>query len=233
MKIEVCANSFESALAAQNGGAHRIELCEQLDVGGVTPSHSLIEKAMQDLSITSFVLIRPRAGDFIYSNSEFKTMLCDIAFAKSIGVQGIVSGVLLSDHTIDIKRTSQLVKASEGMSFTFHRAFDQVLDPVKGLEELIELGVDRVLTSGQKPDVVEGFDVLKSLREQAKERIVVLPGGGVSITNVEKFIEAGFKEVHGSFRESVIENSSGQKRINKETHTNQRTIKHLIKLIKK
>lgn len=206
MKLEVCANSFESARAAQQAGAHRIELCQELAIGGITPSHGLIAKVVEELDVPVFVLIRPRSGDFTYSESEFEVMLRNIAFVKEIGAHGIVSGVLENDNTIDLKRTAKLITAAKGVPFTFHRAFDWTSNASVALETLIALGVDRVLTSGQAPSAIEGFEVLKSLHKQAQGRIGILPGGGVSIENISRFNSEGFQEVHGSFssfRESI------------------------------
>lgn len=198
MELEICANSFESALAAQKGGAQRIELCQELALGGITPSHGLVEKVIQELEIPVFMLTRPRSGDFMYSESEFDVMLRDIAFAKAAGVQGIVSGVLNADFTIDEERTKQLIDESGALPFIFHRAFDWTPDPEKALETLIELEVYRVLTSGQQANAVTGFDMLKKLLKKAAGRIGILPGGGISTENIHLFKKAGFTEVHAS-----------------------------------
>lgn len=203
MKLEICANSFESALAAQEGGAHRIELCQELSLGGITPSHGLMKKVVQELEIPVFVLIRPRSGDFTYSDSEYDVMLRDVAYAKELGVKGIVSGVLYPDLTIDVERTQHLIKMSGNLPFTFHRAFDWTPDPAIALEILVTLGVQRVLTSGQAQDVVTGFEMLQSLLLKAANRIEILPGGGISIKNVTRFKEAGFNEVHGSLSQTI------------------------------
>ncbi|MFT5751545.1 MAG: copper homeostasis protein [Flavobacteriales bacterium] len=198
MILEICANSFESAQAAQSGGAHRIELCGELALGGITPSHGLLEKVIAALSIPVFVLIRPRSGDFCYSDDEMDVMLRDIAFAKAIGVQGIVSGVLHPNHEIDRERTGQLVSASKGMAFTFHRAFDWTPDAIESIDILIELGIERVLTSGQKPSAGAGLEILNKLRVHANGQLGILPGGGIHAGNVKTFKAAGFKEVHAS-----------------------------------
>lgn len=198
MIVEICANSFESARAAQVAGGHRIELCSELAVGGVTPSHGLMEKVVNELSIPVFVLVRPRSGDFCYSASEMDVMLKDIAFAKAIGVRGIVSGVLHPDHRIDMERTAQLVAASKGMSFTFHRAFDWTPDVAQSIEILIELGIERVLTSGQAASAEKGFEKLKEILALAGDQLGILPGGGIHPENVGAFKTAGFREVHAS-----------------------------------
>lgn len=196
MIVEICANSFESAKAAQLAGANRIELCTELSVGGLTPSHGLIEKVISELNIPTHVLIRPRSGNFTYSEEEFDVMLRDIAFCKKLGCAGIVSGFLTLETAIDFEKTKQLVAASEGMEFTFHRAFDWVENPVEELQKLIDLKVNRLLTSGQKPTAIEGISLLKELQNLSKEKIEIMPGGGINLENALKFKEAGFKSIH-------------------------------------
>ena len=196
MIVEICANSFESAKAAQLAGANRIELCTELSVGGLTPSHGLIEKVISELNIPTHVLIRPRSGNFTYSEEEFDVMLLDIAFCKKLGCAGIVSGFLTLETAIDFEKTKQLVAASEGMEFTFHRAFDWVENPVEELQKLIDLKVNRLLTSGQKPTAIEGISLLKELQNLSKEKIEIMPGGGINLENALKFKEAGFKSIH-------------------------------------
>lgn len=198
MKLEICANSFQSALNAQQAGAHRIELCSELSIGGITPSYGLIKKVVEELSIETVVLIRPRSGNFVYSDSEFQVLKNDIRICKKFGVDGIVSGVLNADDTIDIERTKELVELSKPMPFTFHRAFDVVQKPKKALQELIELGVHRVLTSGQKLKAINGLVLLKELKELGGTRIKILVGGGVNPENVRMFKDAGFLELHAS-----------------------------------
>ena len=198
MLIEICASTYQSAINAQKGGAHRIELCENLVIGGVTPNHNLIRQVVKELSIPINVLIRPRDGDFVNSEKEFNQMLNDIEFCKSIGCNGIVSGVLNKDNTIDIERTRQLIEASKPLSFTFHKAFDDVLNPYKALDSLIELGAKHILTSGQAKTAIDGLETLKQLRNQAKGKLTILVGGSVRSSNVMEFKKAGFTEVHSS-----------------------------------
>ncbi len=198
MIIEICANSFESAQAAQSARAHRIELCTELSVGGLTPSYGLIEKVVSELNIQTHVLIRPRSGNFTYSKEEFDVMLRDISFCNKIGCAGIVSGFLTSENKIDTKKTQQLIEASEGMEFTFHRAFDWVENPIEELQKLIDLEVNRLLSSGQKPTAIEGISLLKELQNISKGKIELMPGGGINIENALKFKEAGFKSIHFS-----------------------------------
>ncbi|MHA7059698.1 copper homeostasis protein CutC [Aquimarina sp. M1] len=198
MKIEVCANSFQSAVNAERAGADRIELCMELAIGGITPSHGLIEKVVQELTIPVFILIRPRSGNFTYTSNEFDVMKKDIEFCKSSDCSGIVSGVLMKDNTIDIKRTQELIALSTPLSFTFHRAFDWVPKPLESIKQLIALRVERVLTSGQEISAISGIEFLKNALEESKSSLIVMPGGGINIENVLKFKDAGFKEIHFS-----------------------------------
>ena len=160
MIIEVCAESYEYAEKAEKAGADRIELCKDLHLDGLTPNYKTAKRTIDRLNIPVFILIRQREGDFTYSNEEFELMKQDIVKFKEMGCKGIVSGILHDDKTIDIERTKQLVELSRPLDFTFHRAFDMVTDPLKELEKLIQLGVDRVLTSGQKQKVVKGIELL-------------------------------------------------------------------------
>lgn len=195
MIIEVCANSLESALNAQNGGADRIELCMELGVGGITPSPGLMKSIKEHISIPIHVLVRPRSGDFTYSNSDFETIKNDILFCKDMGFDGIVSGVLHKDFTIDVKRTKELVALAHGLEFTFHRAFDWVLEPLIALEQLEGLGVSNILTSGQETSAVKGLPLLEILQDKASA-CVILPGGGIRPENVLEFKKRKFKAVH-------------------------------------
>ncbi len=194
MLVEICANSYQSAINAQEAGAHRIELCAELAVGGITPSYGLLKKVVHDISIPVHVLIRPRSGDFTYSDSEFEIMKENIVLCKELGCAGIVSGVLNSDHSIDIQRTKELVDLSKPLHFTFHRAFDWVINPKEAIVKLEEIGVDRILTSGQETAAEKGIELLKELKD--KTNVKIMPGGGININNVKLFKEAGFDEIH-------------------------------------
>ncbi len=198
MLLEICANSYQSAKTAQTAGAHRIELCQELSVGGLTPSYGLLKNVINQLTIPIFVLIRPRSGDFVYAESEFDIMKQDISLCKEFGVQGIVSGVLNKNKTIDVVRTKELVELSRPLPFTFHRAFDELDNPIQGLNELIGLGVDRVLTSGQESSAVDGLPLLMQLNEIARGRLTILPGGGINAKNAAVFKTKGFAEIHAS-----------------------------------
>lgn len=195
MIVEVCANSLESAMNAQNAGADRIELCVELGVGGITPSWGLLNSIKQALSIPVHVLIRPRSGHFTYSDAEFRVMGEDVALCAEMGFEGVVSGVLNADFTVDVPRTGELVSLAKGRVFTFHRAFDWVPDPFVALEVLEGLGVDNILSSGQRTTALQGLSLLSHLRETAS-RCHILPGGGIGPQNVLEFKKNGFKAVH-------------------------------------
>ncbi len=204
MIIEVCAESYEYAEKAEKAGADRIELCKDLHLDGLTPDYESAKRTIDTLNIPVFILIRPRHGDFNYSEKEFELMKADIVKFKEMGCKGIVSGILNNDNTIDIKRTNELVELSKPLEFTFHRAFDIVTDPIKELEKLIHLGIDRVLTSGQKDKAIEGLELLKELNKRTYKKIKILPGGGLKYTMINKFSASGFDEIHGSFKDLII-----------------------------
>jgi len=202
-QFEVCANSVESCLAAQEGGAHRVELCAGISEGGTTPSYGEILTARELLTIKLHVIIRPRGGDFLYNEQELLIMEKDIQMAHKLGVDGVVFGCLTSNGNIDIIATQRLIKAAKGLSITFHRAFDKCLNPYDALEELIDLGVDRILTSGQQPTAIEGLTLIKGLIENANERVIILPGSGINEDNIRRIAtETGAKEFHFSAREN-------------------------------
>ena len=197
MIIEVCAESYEYAVKAEKAGADRIELCKDLHLDGLTPDYESAKKTIDTLNIPVFILIRPREGNFIYSDEEFELMKQDIVKFKEMGCKGIVSGILNDDNSLDIERTKELVELSRPLEFTFHRAFDIIINPLKEIENLIEIGVDRVLTSGQKNKALEGLELLKELKDISKNRIKIMPGGGVNKSNIVNF--ESFDEIHGSF----------------------------------
>ena len=203
MIIEVCAESYEYAVKAEKAGADRIELCKDLHLDGLTPDYESAKRTIDKLNIPVFILIRPRKGDFIYSIEEFELMKSDIVKFKEMGCKGIVSGVLNDDNSLDIERTKELVELSKPLEFTFHRAFDLVNKPLKEIENLIEIGVDRVLTSGQKNKALEGLELLKELRNKSSNKIIVMPGSGITKLNYRKF--SGFNEIHGSFKNGIPE----------------------------
>ncbi len=195
--LESCVDSVESAVAAEKGGAGRVELCANLTEGGTTPSAGMIALVRQSIRIGLQVMIRPRGGDFCYSDLEFEVMKYDIARARELEADGIVLGILTVDGQVDRERTSELVRLSRPLNVTFHRAFDMVPDPFQALEDLVSLGVDRLLTSGQENSALEGLELITRLVEKAAGRIMVMPGGGISSRNIGRICRnAAFREVH-------------------------------------
>jgi copper homeostasis protein len=195
--LEICLDSVESAMAAQEGGADRVELCDNLLEGGTTPSRGTIEVARERLRIGLQVIVRPRGGDFLYSDVELEVMHRDVERAKECGADGVVIGLLRADGSIDLERTEALVEAARPLSVTFHRAFDMSRDPFESLDELVNLGVDRILTSGQRPSVPEGLDLLAQLVEHAGDRIIVMPGAGITLENAREVVERSqAREIH-------------------------------------
>ena len=196
MLVEVCANSLESAINAQEAGADRIELCSELGVGGITPSAGLIRLVKERLSIPVHVLLRPRSGHFTYSDTEFEVMKADILACKELGVDGMVSGILKEDFSVDEERTKALVELSRPMHFTFHRAFDWVAEPLESLKVLEEICVDTVLTSGQFPSAEQGLHLLEAWQKHTS--MTIMAGGGVSPSNALLFKEIGLRAIHCS-----------------------------------
>mgnify|MGYP001597056831 FL=1 len=231
MIVEICANSFESAMAAQSGGADRIELCTQLAVGGLTPSHHLIKRVMSELSIPIHVLIRPRKGNFCYSKEELNIMKNDIEFCKNLGCSGVVSGVLESDLTIDLFATKQLVEAANGLDFTFHRAFDCVKDPLVSLENLIDLKIKRVLSSGLRPSAIEGISLLSDMNKIANQQIEIMPGSGINLGNVLQFKNKGFTSIHLSATQHSEKKSASFFEGGAEGLSDEKTIRKIMSLV--
>jgi copper homeostasis protein len=195
--IEACVDAIDAALEAEKGGAGRLELCGELLQGGVTPSAGLIGAVRDRVRIPLFVLIRPRTGDFLYSADERDVMLRDIALAKSLGAEGVVIGALTADGDVDVETTRALVDAARPMQVTFHRAFDFARDQNVALDALIQLGVDRVLTSGGASNALEGAASLKRLAERAGDALTILAGGSITASNVAEIVRAsGVREVH-------------------------------------
>ena len=201
--LEVCANSVESALAAQQGGAARVELCENLYEGGTTPSHGDILLARKLLQIKLYILIRPRGGDFLYTDVEYEIITADVKHCIEAGCDGIVIGMLNADGTVDTERCAKLVQMATrmGVGVTFHRAFDMCADLEQALEDIINLGCERILTSGGKSTAIEGSRVIAELVKKAAGRITIMPGSGVDEHNVEDLVRfTGVREVHSSAR---------------------------------
>ncbi|WP_420151715.1 copper homeostasis protein CutC [Spirosoma sp.] len=203
MLVEVCAFSLESCLTAQKAGAGRIELCGGLAEGGTTPSAGLIQLARQHLTIPFYVMIRPRGGDFSYSETELDVMKADILLAKTLGANGLVLGVLQVDGTVDEFRTRELIELAKPLPVTFHRAFDMTRDPLEALEAVIRTGAERILTSGQRQNVELGISTLRQLTQQAAKRIEIMAGAGVNAQNAHSLIDAGVDALHlsGSAKE--------------------------------
>ncbi len=197
-KLEICANSIESALNAQNAGADRVELCMELSVGGLTPSKGMIQMASELLEIPLYVLIRPRAGDFHYSIMELEIMKEDIAYCAEMGCAGVVFGALTQDRKIDEAKTMLLMQEANYLDVTFHKAFDAVQNHFEALDTLKEMGFQRVLTSGGAENAVMGIDVLGELIEESDEEIIVMPGGGIRPDNIELLKGIGAAEYHSS-----------------------------------
>lgn len=198
VKFEVCLQSVDGVAAALAGGADRVELCAALIEGGLTPSHASI-RAAQEVGIDVMVIIRPRGGDFVYSERELDVMADDIAFCREVGVTGVVFGMLQPDGQVARSQVQRMVREAGPLQTTFHRAFDVCRDPFAALEELTDLGVTRILTSGQAATVPEGLDVIKQLVERAGERIAIMPGCGITADNVAEVIAAtGVVEVHAT-----------------------------------
>jgi copper homeostasis protein len=199
--IEICAYSTDSALTAQSAGADRVELCANPLEGGTTPSHGAIEFARASLDIKLHVIIRPRGGDFLYSDADFAVMRSDVEFCKRTGADGIVIGLLLSNGSVDMARTAELTALAHPMSVTFHRAFDMTANPFQALEDIISCGCSRVLTSGLRATAIEGASLIRELVIRAGDRIVVMPGAGINENNLRGLIQAtGASEFHASAR---------------------------------
>lgn len=199
MQIEICVESLDSALAAQQGGATRVELCRALSEDGLTPSLELVRKVRAALTIELFVMIRPRSGDFVYSEDEYRTLQNDIAAAKALGCDGVVLGLLTPERDVDVVRTRQLVELAHPAQVTFHRAFDTVRDLDAALEAVIECGVHRILSSGGASDACAGAPILARLQAQTRGRVQLMAGGGVRPNNVAELLRiTGLCAVHSA-----------------------------------
>ena len=203
-KFEICANSVASCIAAQEGGADRVELCAGIPEGGTTPSFGMIRNARECIDIALNVIIRPRGGDFLYSEKELREMVYDIQAAKELGADGLVFGCLCPDGSVDMKAMAVLMEAAGDTPVTFHRAFDNTSTPFKALEDIISLGCTRIHPSGCRPTALEGADLLAQLVEKASDRIIIMPGCGVREGNIAEIARlSGAREFHFSARESV------------------------------
>lgn len=202
MLLEICIDRFDSARAACDGGADRLEVCGALEAGGVTPSAGLVEACLALGSVDVMMMIRPHGGGFTYGADEQEVMRRDIELARRLGVRGVVFGALAADQRVDVATSRRLIDAARPLEVTFHRAFDLTPDPLEALDMLVELGVERVLTSGQAPSAVAGADLIRRLVERAAGRLSVMPGAGVSGANVARLVQwTNAREVHASASE--------------------------------
>ncbi|HMD00300.1 MAG TPA: copper homeostasis protein CutC [Ferruginibacter sp.] len=203
-KLEIIGFNIESCVLAQSAGAHRVELCDNPGEGGTTPSHGFIKAAREKLQIDLYPIIRPRGGDFFYSDDEFEMMKIDVQVCKELKCNGVVIGILKKDGTVDVERCKELVQLASPMGVTFHRAFDRVADPFQALEDIISIGCERILTSGLQPTAMEGIDLIAKLIEKANKRILIMPGSGVRAGNIAAIAErSGAKEFHSSARINI------------------------------
>ena len=199
--IEIATSDFTTTQSAVQGGADRIELCANLAEGGTTPSYGQLKKCREAFTVSLFPIIRPRGGDFLYVDEEFEIMLHDVRLCKELNCNGIVIGLLNADGTIDVKRTAKMVDAAYPLGITFHRAFDRCRDPFEAMEQLIEIGCERILTSGQQPAAPDGVELIAQLNKAADERIIIMPGSGVRKDNIKMLAgKTGCKEFHSSLR---------------------------------
>ena len=200
-QIEIATSDFLTTHSAVEGGADRIELCANLAEGGTTPSAGLVRKCREVFNVLLYPIIRPRGGDFLYTKEEFEIMLHDIKLFKEYGCDGVVIGLLQADGTIDLSRTAKLAAAAYPLGVTFHRAFDRCLDPFAAMEQLIGIGCERILTSGQQPEAPAGVELIARLNQAADNRIIIMPGSGVRVNNVRQLADqTGCTELHSSLR---------------------------------
>jgi copper homeostasis protein len=204
-QLEICANSIQSALAAQAGGAHRIELCQNLEQGGITPSYGLIKQVRAQLTIQVFVLIRPRPGNFVYDADELAIMRADIEVCKALGCDGVVLGVLMPTGQVDVAASRTLVELAHPLPVTFHRAFDATLDLGQALEDVVATGSQRLLTSGGQASAPAGQDQLAALVQQAAGRLSIMPGAGITSANLSALAtHTGAHEVHATAKQRLV-----------------------------
>ncbi len=209
MILEIPVFDIQGAIDAENAGAHRIELCSSMSEGGITPSYGTILWAKQHLKIPIFVMIRPRGGDFEYSNEEIQIMKMDIEFCKNVVVDGVVFGILNSKNSVDTEKCKQLLEVAEGMQTTFHRAFDRSNYPFKALEDIISCGFDRILTSGQKDTALQGANLIAEIIKKADNKIIIMPGSGVDETNLSDLHKiCGANEYHSSAKTKLISDNT-------------------------
>jgi copper homeostasis protein len=238
MKLEIIGFNIESCVAAQETGANRIELCAGPGEGGTTPSYAFIKSARAKLQIDLYAMIRPRGGDFLYSDEDFEIMRKDVAICKELGCNGIVTGILTKDGKVDKKRCAALIELAYPLEATFHRAFDRVSDSFNALEDIIGLGFERILTSGLKPKAIDGTELLSQLIKQCDERIIIMPGSGITSENIITIAEiTAAIELHSSgstskqsemgFQNNAMNESLSHVSVNKEE------VKKMVDLLEK
>lgn len=237
MKLEIIGFNIESCIRAQEAGADRIELCAGPAEGGITPSYGFIKAAREKLHIELYVMIRPRDGDFLYSKEEFEIMKTDISICKQLACEGIVTGILTKDGKVDTERCKILVDCAYPLEVTFHRAFDRVKNPFEAMEDIIELGFERILTSGLQPKGIDGKETLAGLVNQSAGRIIIMPGSGISSENIIAIAEScGAKELHSRAaipEDSKMEFKNPQMNESLEhTTVNKEEVKKMIQLLK-
>jgi copper homeostasis protein len=203
-QLEICCFNYESCLIAERAGAQRVELCTDPADGGTTPAFGTIKQVKEKTSIPVYPIIRPRGGDFFYNDDEFTMMKSDVLLCRELGCDGVVIGLLNLDGSIDKERSKRLVQLAYPMGVTFHRAFDRAIHPFEALEDVIETGCERILTSGQLPTAMEGIQMLNELVRQANDRIIIMPGSGIRASNIETIAkQTGVEEFHSSARISL------------------------------
>lgn len=223
--LEIAVESLDTALAAERGGADRIELCAELIHGGITPSVATLRKIHEELEIPLFCIIRPRAGDFVYSDKDFVSMKRDISVARDLGVEGVVLGLLRCDGSVDVERTAELVQWARPLEVTFHRAFDETADQTRALEDVIATEATRILTTGGAATAMQGAGTLKRLVQAAGKRIVIMPGGGLDAANVAQLgAQTGAQEFHSGLGSVLPYESSNLQRFEREIRAMKRQL---------
>lgn len=221
--LEITVESLDTALAAQRGGADRIELCAELNHGGLTPSLAAMRKLHEELDIPVFPIVRPRAGDFVYSENEFAAMKRDISLARDLGMDGVVFGILRTDHSVDVERTRELVQWARPLEVTFHRAFDATPDLFRALEDVIATGATRILSAGGPSNAPEGTESLRKLVNSVGDRIVIMPGGGLDAANILKLVaDTKAREFHSGLSSVLSYGGSNLPRFESEIHAMKR-----------
>ena len=199
LKLEICCYSLGSAIIAEQAGADKIELCDNYSEGGTTPSYATIKKTVKNLAIPVNIIVRPRGGDFLYSEAEYEIIKEDVKIINKLNANGIVIGFLKPNGEINIERTQEIIGLAKPMEVTFHRAFDMCHNPILAMEQLIKLGVTRILTSGARNKAMEGIELITNLVKKSENRIIIMPGSGINETNIEQLaLQTGASEFHSS-----------------------------------